>query len=351
MKGQIFESPRGPVLIDAQTRDIVQDIYIRKVEKSGRPALQRRVRRAEGGEGPGQGEVSGPHDGRAGRLRRPALARSCARLTDADPPLRRHRLRHAAVRAGRRAGRDAGLDELHQPRARRVRDGGRLRHGAADETRRRALPGHPAAGLPRSRRCSARCSSARCTGRCTAGRTWTRCCSRSAWCSWRSRRSTTSSARRSRTSSCPSGCRAASRSARRVARHRRYRLFIIVVCVVLALGAAMGAAHTRFGSRLRAAVDDPRVAAGLGINVNRVFLLTFAVGSGLAGLGGALGAEILGLDPTLPAQVHDLFPDRRRRRRHDARSPARCSPRCCSASPTWRASTTCPSSARSSSTC
>ena len=53
------------------------------------------------------------------------------------------------------------------------------------------------------------------------------------------------------------------------------------------------------------------MAAGLGINVNRVFLLTFAVGSGLAGLGGALGAEILGLDPTLPAQVHDLFPDRR----------------------------------------
>ena len=35
MKGQIFESPRGPVLIDAQTRDIVQDIYIRKVERVG----------------------------------------------------------------------------------------------------------------------------------------------------------------------------------------------------------------------------------------------------------------------------------------------------------------------------
>ena len=33
MKGQIFESPRGPVLIDGQTRDIVQDIYIRKVER------------------------------------------------------------------------------------------------------------------------------------------------------------------------------------------------------------------------------------------------------------------------------------------------------------------------------
>ena len=35
MKGQVFESPRGPVLIDAQTRDIVQDVYIRKVEKQG----------------------------------------------------------------------------------------------------------------------------------------------------------------------------------------------------------------------------------------------------------------------------------------------------------------------------
>ena len=35
MKGQIFESPRGPVLIDAQTRDIVQDIYMRKVERVG----------------------------------------------------------------------------------------------------------------------------------------------------------------------------------------------------------------------------------------------------------------------------------------------------------------------------
>ena len=33
MKGQVFESPRGPVLIDAQTRDIVQDVYIRKVER------------------------------------------------------------------------------------------------------------------------------------------------------------------------------------------------------------------------------------------------------------------------------------------------------------------------------
>jgi branched-chain amino acid transport system permease protein len=66
-------------------------------------------------------------------------------------------------------------------------------------------------------------------------------------------------------------------------------------------------ARTRFGSRLRAAVDDPRVAAGLGIPVDRVFLLTFAFGSGLAGLGGALGVDILGLDPSFPFKFMVYF--------------------------------------------
>ncbi len=79
-----------------------------------------------------------------------------------------------------------------------------------------------------------------------------------------------------------------------------YRLFIVVMCVLLALLLQTLLSRTRFGSRLRAAVDDPRVAAGLGIPVDRVFLVTFAVGSGLAGLGGALGADILGLDPSFP---------------------------------------------------
>lgn len=86
-----------------------------------------------------------------------------------------------------------------------------------------------------------------------------------------------------------------------------YRLFIVAVCVALALGLQAVLSGTRFGSRLRAAVDDPRVAAGLGIPVNRVFLLTFAVGSGLAGLGGALGADILGLDPTFPLKFMVYF--------------------------------------------
>jgi len=86
-----------------------------------------------------------------------------------------------------------------------------------------------------------------------------------------------------------------------------YRLFIIAVCAVLTVVLQLILSRTRFGSRLRAAVDDPRVASGLGINVNVVFLLTFAVGSGLAGLGGALGAEILGLDPTFPLKYMIYF--------------------------------------------
>jgi branched-chain amino acid transport system permease protein len=87
----------------------------------------------------------------------------------------------------------------------------------------------------------------------------------------------------------------------------RYRLLIIVVCGILTLGLQLILSSTRFGSRLRASVDDARVARGLGINVNAVFTLTFAFGSGLAGLGGALGAEILGLDPTFPLKYMVYF--------------------------------------------
>ncbi|HTT47926.1 MAG TPA: branched-chain amino acid ABC transporter permease [Pseudolabrys sp.] len=87
----------------------------------------------------------------------------------------------------------------------------------------------------------------------------------------------------------------------------RYRLLIIVLCGLLTIALQFILAKTRFGSRLRAAVDDSRVARGLGINVNWVFSLTFAFGCGLAGLGGALGAEILGLDPTFPLKYMIYF--------------------------------------------
>jgi branched-chain amino acid transport system permease protein len=86
-----------------------------------------------------------------------------------------------------------------------------------------------------------------------------------------------------------------------------YRLFIIAICGVLTLVLQAVLVKTRFGSRLRAAVDDAKVARGLGINVSLVFAVTFAVGSGLAGLGGALGSDVLGMDPTFPIKYMIYF--------------------------------------------
>ena len=86
-----------------------------------------------------------------------------------------------------------------------------------------------------------------------------------------------------------------------------YRLFIILVCGMIVGVLQWILARTRFGSRLRAGVDDRRTARGLGIDVGAIFTLTFAVGSGLAGLGGALGAEILGLDPSFPLKFMVYF--------------------------------------------
>jgi branched-chain amino acid transport system permease protein len=87
----------------------------------------------------------------------------------------------------------------------------------------------------------------------------------------------------------------------------RYQLFIIAVCLVLTALLQLILARTRFGSRLRAAVDNATTARGLGINVDGVFLATFAFGSGIAGLGGALGVDMLGMDPGFPIKYMIYF--------------------------------------------
>jgi len=86
-----------------------------------------------------------------------------------------------------------------------------------------------------------------------------------------------------------------------------YRLFLICIVAVLTFALQYLLEKTRFGSQVRASVDNATAAAGLGINVNRVFALTFALGSGLAGLGGALGIDVLGLDPTFPLKYMVYF--------------------------------------------
>jgi len=86
-----------------------------------------------------------------------------------------------------------------------------------------------------------------------------------------------------------------------------YRLFLIALVVAIAGALGLFVARTRFGAQVRAAVDDRHAAAGLGIHVDRVFCLTFALGSGLAGLGGALGIDVLGLDPVFPVKYLVYF--------------------------------------------
>jgi branched-chain amino acid transport system permease protein len=76
-----------------------------------------------------------------------------------------------------------------------------------------------------------------------------------------------------------------------------YRLFLVGIGVIITIVLIGALEYTRFGAQVRAAVDNQRMASGLGINVERTFAVTFALGSGLAGLGGALAIEIVGLDP------------------------------------------------------
>ncbi len=76
-----------------------------------------------------------------------------------------------------------------------------------------------------------------------------------------------------------------------------YRLFLIVVALAVTVLLVGALEYTRFGAQVRAAVDNQRMAQGLGIDVDSVFAITFALGSGLAGLGGALAINIVGLDP------------------------------------------------------
>ena len=86
-----------------------------------------------------------------------------------------------------------------------------------------------------------------------------------------------------------------------------YRLFLVIAGIIVAALLQWSVIRTSFGARLRAAVDNQRTARGLGIDVSRVFMTTFALGSALAGLGGALGVEMLGLDPEFPVKYLVYF--------------------------------------------
>ena len=79
-----------------------------------------------------------------------------------------------------------------------------------------------------------------------------------------------------------------------------YRVFIILFGAALVAGLWFGVERTRFGAMVRAAVDNRAMAQSIGIDTQKLFMATFALGSGLAGLGGALGAEIIAIQPSYP---------------------------------------------------
>ncbi len=85
-----------------------------------------------------------------------------------------------------------------------------------------------------------------------------------------------------------------------------YRSFLIAAGAVVVTLLWLGLERTRFGARIRAAVDNRRMAQSIGINTGLLFMATFALGSGLAALGGALGADILAIDPGY-AQEHLIY--------------------------------------------
>ena len=86
-----------------------------------------------------------------------------------------------------------------------------------------------------------------------------------------------------------------------------YRMFLIAVVAAITVALEILLRRSRLGAQIRASVDDAQTSAGLGIDVHRVFALTFTLGSGLAGLGGALSIDVLGLDPTFPLKYLVYF--------------------------------------------
>lgn len=89
--------------------------------------------------------------------------------------------------------------------------------------------------------------------------------------------------------------------------YRTYSIFLIAVGIAIVLALWLGFERSRFGAQIRAAVDNRRMAESLGINIDRLFTVTFAFGSGMAALGGGLGAEFLGLDPQYPLRYLVYF--------------------------------------------
>ena len=82
-----------------------------------------------------------------------------------------------------------------------------------------------------------------------------------------------------------------------------FRLFIVAVLVIAMIALAVFLTRTRFGLRLRAAVQDTEMIAALGTNTQVLYMINFGLGIFLAGIAGVLAAGMLGLSPTSGNQL------------------------------------------------
>jgi branched-chain amino acid transport system permease protein len=85
-----------------------------------------------------------------------------------------------------------------------------------------------------------------------------------------------------------------------------YRLFMIAMALAIGFGLWLVMEKTRLGAAVRATVDDPQMARGVGIDTNRISMMIFALGAFLAALGGVIGGGFLGVYPGLDFEMLPL---------------------------------------------
>ena len=86
-----------------------------------------------------------------------------------------------------------------------------------------------------------------------------------------------------------------------------HRIAVILLGLAVIAGLWVLLDRTRFGLRLRAAVDNRAIASAHGINTDRIYMIAFGLGAGLAALGGIMGAELLPIDAYYPLRYMVLF--------------------------------------------
>lgn len=83
----------------------------------------------------------------------------------------------------------------------------------------------------------------------------------------------------------------------------RYRLFVLLVGIIIFILLWLLMNRTRLGSLIRAGVDDSETVEAMGVNIRKVFIITFMLGMALAGIAGALGGAFLSLYPSADSEI------------------------------------------------